>query len=354
MAVYTTIDDPGSYLAYILTLSGSGATRSVTYGGANALQPDLVWAKCRSNGYNNNLCDSVRGATKIVKSDSTAGEVTDTDSLTAFGADGFTMGTNTPWNGSGPTYVYWGWKAGTTSGITTDGSTTITPNAYSFNQTAGISILKFTGNQVNGAKLAHGLGVVPEMVFFKTLEGVSTWGGYNKTITATDYIKLDSTAAQTSYALAFADTEPDAVNITLGSWEATNGNVGMEEMIAYAFASVKGYSKIGSYTGNGNADGPFIYTGFRPAFTICKIYNGNTNNWKVVDDKRPGYNLNTKTINADSDAVEGTEDNSDYLSNGFKLRRTGNDVNGSGYKYIYISFAANPCVNSEGVPGNAR
>ena len=316
-------------------------------------QPDMVWVKQRSGTEKHDICDSARGTTKTVTPNSTAIEVTNTETLTTFGADGFTVGNSGSWNTNTSTYASWNWKAGTTSGITTNGSTTITPTAYSFNQTAGISILKFTGNYTNGAKLAHGLGVAPEMVFFKTLEGISLWGGYNKTITATDYIKLNETAAATSYALAFDDTEPDTVNMTLGSWEAVNGNVGVTGMVAYAFASKKGFSKIGSYAGNANADGPFIYTGFRPAFILIKRYTG-VDDWIIFDSKREGYNEDNDELYPNTTGAEGTAAWIDILSNGFKPITTHDTVNKTGHSYIYMAFAEFPIVSSNDVPTVAR
>jgi hypothetical protein len=353
MAVYTTIDDPGSYFANILTLSGSGATRSVTYGGANAIQPDMVWAKSRDTTYDHSLMDSVRGATIHIKPNTTAGEGTTSGGLTAFNSDGFTMGSDGDWNQSAKTYVYWSWKAGTTSGIATNGSTTITPSAYSFDQTAGISILKFTGNYTNGAKLAHGLGVAPDLVFFKTLDGVSTWGVYHVSSGATKYLGLDTTTVATAYALAFDDTEPDAVNMTLGSWEAVNGNVGMTGMIAYAFTSIKGYSKFGTYIGNGVTDGTFVNLGFKPAYIWTKCSIGGAENWSCFDNKRLGYNPKQYSQDLNVDIVERTTEDVEFYSNGFKLTQSNSRFNGSGYKYVYAAFAEQPFVNSSGAPCNA-
>jgi len=354
MAVYTTIDDAGSYFAKVLTLTGTGSTRAVTYGGTNAIQPDLVWAKCRSNGYNNNLCDAVRGVTKILKSGTSAAETTDTQSLTAFGADGFTMGTNTPWNGSGPTYVYWSWKAGTTTGITTDGSTTITPGAYSFNQTAGISIIEYTGNAVSGAKLAHGLGTTPAMVIVKNLQTTASWMIYHQYSNAVpeDYgLQLDTVAAAGDNADLWNDTAPDSVNVTLGSADANgSGN----SLIGYCFADVQGYSKFGGYTGNGNADGTFVYTGFAVAYLLIKRVDS-TGDWYMFDNKRNTYNPRDKNLRANKDEVEssGSSYYIDFLSNGFRVLNTNTEMNAAGGDYIYMAFAASPLVNSSGVPTNA-
>ena len=351
---YTTIDDPSAHFKVQKYTGNYSDAHAITFDDTDTdMQPDLVVAK-QTDGADAWYCsDAVRGVTKSLYWDVSTAEETIAEGIQAFGSDGFTVGQTNAINQSSAANVAYCWKGGTTSGITTDGNTTITPSGYSFNQTAGFSILKFTGNQVNGAKLAHGLSSAPEMVFFKTLETASTWGGYNKTITATKYIKLDSTAAGTSYALAFANTEPDAVNMTLGSWEAVNGNVGVEEMIAYAFTSIQGYSKVGSYTGNGDNDGAFVYTGFRPAMVIYKKSSG-TENWFIHDNKRQGYNPDNEYLFPDLSNAEGTVNRIDLLSNGFKATTSDGGINASGATYIYMAFAEAPFVNSNGVPCNAR
>ena len=348
---YISFQPKDFFSSKLYTGNSSSAEIPVTGVG---FQPDFVWVKNRDATYDNFLFDSARGATKYVRSNTTAIEGTNAQTLKSFDADGYTMGTDSDVNQSTSGFASWSWKAGTTSGITTNGSTSITPSAYSFNQTAGISILKFTGNYTNGAKLAHGLGVAPEMVFFKTLENVSLWGGYNKTITATDYIKLDSSDAATAYALAFDDTEPDAVNITLGSWEAVNGNVGTTGMVAYAFASKKGFSKIGSYVGDGlNGTGTMVYTGFRPAYLLVKC-TSHAEPWLLWDDKRLGYNVKNWRLMPNQNVVENESEEIDLLSNGFKLRSSGAHVNGNGRDYMYMAFAEFPTVSSNNIPGVAR
>jgi len=353
MAAYTTIDDAGSFFNTLI-LTGDGSSRAVTGVG---FQPDWVWAKCRSNGYNNNLCDAVRGVTKILKSGTIDAETTDTQSLTAFGADGFTMGTNTPWNGSGPTYVYWNWKAGTTTGITTDGSTTITPGAYSFNQTAGISIIEYTGTGAV-ATVAHGLGAVPQMITTKNSDGTRSWTVYNIGMdggggSAEDYSqRWNTTAAKDDSDGYWNDTVPDSVNFDLGS--SNDVNESGKAYICYCFAPKQGYSKFGPYVGNGNADGPFVYTGFAVAYLLIKRADS-AGDWYVFDNKRSTYNPRGRNLRVNKDEVEssGSGYYIDFLSNGFKVLNTNTEMNASGGDYIYTAFAASPLVNSNGVPTNA-
>ena len=351
MAVYTTIDDAGSYFNTILWTGNSPSTQALTGVG---FQPDFVWVKKRSTAAEHCVTDAARGVTETIFPSSTALEATRAGGLTAFGADGFTVGADGDFNGGAATFVGWNWLGGTTSGITTDGSTTITPSAYSFNQTSGFSVLSYTGNSTSGAKLAHGLGVAPEVVFIKNLGTLNDWVTYSKYVKSTtpeDWVmRLNNTSIAVDDVTMWNDTQPDSVNITLGN--AGNLNTGYS-YIAYCFAPVKGYSKFGSYTGNGNADGPFVYTGFRPAFVMLKDADS-VAAWRISDNKRLGYNVDNNDLEVDSTAVEGTDDNLDILSNGFKIRRSVGGLNTSGNLNIYMAFAEAPFVNSEGVPCNAR
>ena len=324
--------------------NGNNSTQSITGVG---FQPDLTWLKSYDTaGTWHYLTDSVRGVGKQLYSNSDSSQGSNPAVITAFDSDGFSLGDASDTNGSGVDCVAWSWKAGTTSGLS---GGTITPSSYSINATAGIGIYKWTGTGATGT-IAHGLGTAPKMMIIKSLGVAANWGVYNEAIGNSNTLFLDLTNAETARTY-WDSTSPTSTVFTVKDGVVNDTG---SDYIAYVFADVNGFSKMGSYTGNGNADGPFVYTGFRPAFTICKIYDGNTNNWKMVDDKRPGYNLNNKTLNADSTAVEGTEDNCDYTANGFKIRRNGNDVNGSGYKYIYMAFAEFPLVSSNSKAGVAR
>ena len=342
MAAYISFQPSDNFSTKLY--NGNNSTQSITGGG---FQPDLTWLKSYDTaGTYHYLTDSVRGVGKQLYSNSDSSQGSNPAVITAFDSDGFSLGDASDTNGSGVDCVAWSWKAGTTSGLS---GGTITPSSYSINATAGIGIYKWTGTGATGT-IAHGLGTAPKMMIIKSLGVAANWGVYNEAIGNSNTLFLDLTNAETARTY-WDSTSPTSTVFTVKDGVVNDTG---SDYIAYVFADVNGFSKMGSYTGNGNADGPSVYTGFRPAFTICKIYDGNTNNWKMVDDKRPGYNLNNKTLNADSTAVEGTEDNCDYTANGFKIRRSGNDVNGSGYKYIYMAFAEFPLVSSNSKAGVAR
>ena len=342
MAAYISFQPSDNFSTKLY--NGNNSTQSITGVG---FQPDLTWLKSYDTaGTYHYLTDSVRGVGKQLYSNSDSSQGSNPAVITAFDSDGFSLGDASDTNGSGVDCVAWSWKAGTTSGLS---GGTITPSSYSINATAGIGIYKWTGTGATGT-IAHGLGTAPKMMIIKSLGVAANWGVYNEAIGNSNTLFLDLTNAETARTY-WDSTSPTSTVFTVKDGVVNDTG---SDYIAYVFADVNGFSKMGSYTGNGNADGPFVYTGFRPAFTICKIYDGNTNNWKMVDDKRPGYNLNNKTLNADSTAVEGTEDNCDYTANGFKIRRNGNDVNGSGYKYIYMAFAEFPLVSSNSKAGVAR
>ena len=351
MAAYTEIDDAGSYFkAVAYTGTGSGA-KVVTGVG---FQPDNIFFKLRSGVYAWAGIDSVRGVTSILELDSNGGAATNSNYLASFDSDGFsTTATQDTGTNSSGTYMGFSWKAGTTSGIATNGSTTITPSAYSFNQTAGISIIKYEGNDTSGAKVAHGLGTIPQFAIFKNLDATETWSVYHEKLGNTKYLVMNTTAGSVTTTNRWNDTSPDSVNFTIGNSSAVN--VTGEDVIAYCFADVKGYSKFGSYTGYDTDDGPFIYTGFRPALILIKRDSAGAW-WLANSTVNPG-NLDpiTGVLRPNSTAAQ-TADASetlDILSNGFKLRSNGGDINYSGV-YYYAAFAEFPIVSSNALPGVAR
>ena len=354
MAAYTTIDDAGLFFNPTLytgngTAIGSGGLAVTGVG----FQSDFTWIKDRDATQGHVLFDVPRGATNILASNSSAAESNNTESLTTWGADGFTLGDKATVNNSGADFVSWNWKGGTTSGITTDGSTTITTSAYSFNQTSGFSVLAYTGNATAGAGLPHGLGATPTMIITKNLQTTDSWMVYHKYLHATpeDYAcQLDTTGAAADNITNWNDTTPDSVNITFGDGGGTNS---ANTFVAYAFTDVQGYSKFGGYEGNGNVDSPFLYTGFRPAYILIKRTD-TTGSWWLFDDKRLGYNPNTYRLYANDTAADNTDQMIDFVSNGFKLRTTDNEMNASGGDFVYAAFAQSPFVNSSGVPTNAR
>ena len=328
---------------------GTGSSQAVTGVG---FQPDLVWLKNRPSNYVPVVFDSVRGVQEQLVSSTTAAESTEASTLTAFGADGFTVISANEVNRSGDAFVGWNWRGGTTSGITTNGSTTITPLAYSFNADAGISIIKFTGNDTAGAGLPHGLGVAPQWVVCKTLGGANNWNVYQRWVGNQYWIDLNDSAAKGTATNRWNDTDPDSVNVYLGSTGATNGSGGDSPIICYAFAPKKGFSFMGKYEGNGNADGPFQFSGFRPAFLM--IRNMGSGDWFMYDSKREGYNEDNDYLKANENTLEQADVDIDLLSNGFKIRNTSSGQNGAGSNYVWLAFAVFPVVSSNSKAGVAR
>jgi len=332
--------------------SGTGAELAIT---GNDHQPDFLWIK-QANGTDAHvLFDAVRGATKYVKSSSTDAEATNAQTVKSFDSDGFTLGTDGAVNSASNTYVSLSWKAGTTSGIATDGDTTITPDGYSFNQTSRFSVIEYTGNGVAGAKLPHGLGVEPELIFVKStnLAG-EPWQVYTKTLGNAKRLFLNLTNAETA-ATEWNSTTPDSVNVTLGN--GTHINSSGNNFIAYCFAPKKGFSRFGAYTGNGTTGaGPYIYTGFKPGFIMLKRTDS-TANWNM-------YNMTLNRVNKtqffhhEANANTQWYDNQDELDvfqNGFRPRGSSkaySNVNAG--TYLYMCFAEEPLVSSNNIPGVAR
>ena len=348
---YTTINKSSDYFN-IKLYTGTGSTNALTGVG---FQPDWVWMKRRDGSGAHRLCDAVRGATKLLQSAATDAEQTGADTLTSFDSDGFTLGADAaPYNVNvnSQTMVAWCWRAGTTSGITTNGSTVITPSAYSFNATSGFSIVKYAGNGNTTTKVAHGLGAVPKMIIIKNLDdGSDNWKVYHVGIGNTTALQLDNTGATSGGSDNFYDTTPDTVNFTLGNHVSVNNNG--ENYIAYCFAEKTGFSKFGSYTGNGNADGAFIYTGFKPAFVMVKR-SSDTGNWNMMDTTRSPFNVVGLAVSANTTNADDGGTFIDIVSNGFKQRSTSSNRNASGSTYVYMAFAEAPLVGSNNVPATAR
>ena len=329
-----------------VTYTGNGTTQSIT--GVN-FQPDFVWVKSRNFAEDHQLTDSVRGATKVIQSNLTDAESTMTGGLTSFDTDGFSVGNQSDFNYNGDALISWNWKAGGSPSSNTDGSIT---SSVSVNTTAGFSIISWGGTDANGT-VGHGLGVAPKMVLFKTRGVVEGWATYHASVGATGSLPLNTTAAFTVSAYYYQNTNPSSTVITVGAGTANKNT----PMIAYAFTDVKGFSKMGSYIGNGNADGTFVYTGFKPSFIIWKNSSASTQ-WVLLDNKRLGYNPSNYSLfpnNTDRDA-DGSAISADLLSNGFKLRTTSEHDNQSGSTFIYMAFAENPLVanTSGGIPTTAR
>jgi len=352
MAVYTTIDDPSVYFQVQLYTGNGSANHAITLDGDTDLSPAFVWIKNRDAADSHCLFNTAMGATKILHLDTNAAEATDADTLDSFTSDGFQVDADVKVNTNTEKYVAFCWKGGTTSGITTNGSTVTTPTAYSFDQTGGFSTLKFTGNGSDNNLVAHGLGKVPKFFWVTELTSTSDHGAYHNGLGNTHWIRMNTTGAQVDNDTYWSDADPDNVNITLGSSGSVNSNT-LAHWIP-AWSEIQGYSKFGVYEGNGNADGTFVYTGFRPAWVMIKRTNA-TYSWAIYDAKRYPENLaSIPALWADANTAEGAYTTVDFLSNGFKIRDTSATINTSGGDYIFMAFAEAPFVNSNGVPCNAR
>ena len=326
--------------------AGTNATRTVT--NSSAFQPDFVWIKNRSTGTNfHMLFDSVRGVGKSLYSNATTQEGTNPSSgyLSAFATNGFTVtagaSSSDDVNGSGYNYVGWQWKAGQgTTSSNTSGSITST---VSVNTSAGFSIVTYTGNGTSGATVGHGLGVAPKFIIFKTrnLTGYN-WIAYHSALGATQVSFLSSNIASAANTY-LNNTTPSSSVITLGS--VTNNNDATGTYVAYCWSEIAGFSKMGSYTGNGSTDGPFVYTGFRPKFILTKRTDA-TSDWWIQDTSRATYNASNAILFPNLANAEYTTAGVEFdiLSNGFKPRNTGHNI--SGGTYIYMAFAESPFKNS--------
>jgi hypothetical protein len=345
---YTAIDDPAQYFQTV-TYSGNGSNdHTITGVGFNA---DFVWIKPRSGTDDHRLFNQVRGIDKYLETSNTDAEVT--DAILTTNSDGYVLTNAGEVNSGTTTYVGWNWKA---SGSTASNSSGDMTSTVSANTDAGFSIVSWTGDGTAGNTVGHGLNSAPEFILTKALaDGTSSWGGYHIGTDATapeDYgMQIDGSGARIDTANMLNDTAPTSSLVTLGG--ATYSNHSSNPMIMYAWHSVQGYSKCGSYTGNGNADGTFVYTGFRPAWVIVKSTASGAG-WNIHDAKRDTYNEMNKQLYANSNAADGSSRPIDFLSNGFKQRGTTSDVNNSGDTFFYTAFAEAPFVNSNGVPCNAR
>jgi hypothetical protein len=329
--------DGGEYFNAVL-YTGTGSSLGVTGVG---FQPDWVWIKERSGAADHGLYDAVRGVQNQLESNTTTAETVESTGLTAFGSDGFTVGALAQLNTSADTYVAWNWKANGAGVSNTDGTITST---VSVNTTSGFSIVTYTGNGSSGATVGHGLGVAPAMVIVKRRDSADDWPVYSKQLGGTKNLYLNTTNAAITSSARWNDTDPTSSVFTVGSSAKVNASGGT--YVAYCFSEVAGYSAFGSYTGNGSADGPFVYLGFRPAFVLVKNASA-ANSWRLWDNKRPGYNLTNLYLTPDTSGAEGAINiDVDFTSNGFKIRNTNGSINGSGNTIIFAAFAESPFKTS--------
>ena len=342
---YTTIKKPSDYFNTVLYTGNGLGTRAVTGVG---FQPDLVWIKQRSDNSSNVLFDVIRGVTKYVKSDSTAIEATAANSLKAFGGDGFTISDSEDVGKNNGTYASWNWKANGTGVANTDGSISSTVSA---NTTSGFSIVSYTGTGADDT-VGHGLGVAPKMIITKARGTTNNWGIYHESLGNNDAVFLNLTNGTNDYAGYWNTTTPTSSVFSVGVSPDTNSSA---TMIAYCFANVQGYSKFGSYIGNGSAtDGTFCYTGFKPSYVIIKQTNTVGESWVIKDNKRGAFNQNNPTLFANLNSAESNREYIDFLSNGFKCRDNSSAFNASGSSYIYMAFAEAPLVGPNNTPCTAR
>ena len=345
---YTTINKGSDYFNTV-TYTGNGGTQSVTGVG---FQPDWCWIKSRSNPgvYGHETYDVIRGVRNNLSPNSTDAEFTiPTTGFESFDSDGFTVQLSDNYarglNENNQLIVSWNWLAGGTASSNTDGTIT---SQVSANTTSGFSVVSYTGTGAT-ATVGHGLGVAPKFIIYKQRNTARNWYVFTDVIDGSyDNLYLNLTDAKTDRSI----TLPTSSVFSLSSSNEHNESSGT--YIAYCFAEKKGFSKFGSYTGNGNADGTFVFTGMRPSFVLAKRTNS-ASGWVLFDTAREPFNLADTSIRADDSGAENESNGAlDILSNGFKWRTTDTGVNGSGDTYIYMAFAENPFVSSTGTPVTAR
>ena len=342
-----TVTDGSKYFQSTL-YEGNGSTQSIDQDGNSTFQPDWVWIKNRDATDAHALFDAVRGVTKVISSDATTTEATNDDTLTGFESDGFALGDDVIVNTNNESYVGWQWKANGSGSSNTDGSINSTVSA---NTTAGFSIVKYTGNATVGATVGHGLGVVPKMFVVKPLGAAEGWAVYHEAMgnTKAMYWNLAATPYTGSY--YWNNTTPTSSVFTLSNHVLNNGSGNI--MIAYCFAEIPGYSSFGSYEGNSNADGQFVYTGFKPSFIMTKNMD-TADQWGIRDTARNPFNITDKLLNPNAATAETSAASGyiDILSNGFKARSADSNINTQ--SILYMAFAENPFVGEDIAPATAR
>tara|TARA_R100001463_G_scaffold136447_1_gene201823 strand:+ start:1471 stop:2553 length:1083 start_codon:yes stop_codon:yes gene_type:complete len=358
---YTTINKSTDHFNSVIYTGDGNSTQAIT----NTFQPDFSWIKHRDTTAAHSLQDVLRGYSESKKLCSNTADAENNASgatwgdyggISAVGSNSFTVykGSQTPYqsNASGANYASWHWKAGTTSGLS---GGTITPVSYTVNTTAGFGIYKYYGTGSTGT-IAHGLPSAPKMIIIKRRNGGNAWQIYHHIMGNTKFIEFSSSSQQTGTS-RWNDTTPTSSVFTIGNDSDVNGSG--SEFIAYAWCDVPGYCKAGGYIGNGasgapDADGTFVYTGFKPKFIMVKSYS-NSGAWTIWDNKRAGYNPNSYRIEAHANNAEyqGTAVFCNQLSNGFKLVQGDTDTNGDGYYYIYLAIGQS-MVGSNNVPCTAR
>ena len=367
---YTTIDDPSEYFQAITYSGNSNTSRAITNTGNSNLQPDWIWIKIRTGQTDDHiLVDSSRGNLKRLKCNQNYTEAPDRAEISSFDSNGFTLGTDDgSSNYNGFTYVAWQWKCnGGTTSSNTDGSITSTVQV---NDTAGFSIVQYTGNETAGATIGHGLSAAPDVVIVKNRESTREWMfGHQAYVDGgnTENLRWNSTAVPASaddqagsgwHRTAFGSSVFTVGDGQDGDYtEGTNN--GTDDHVAYCFREIKGYSKFGSFVGNNSSDGTFVYLGFTPRWLMVKnITQSHANHsWIIFDSARETNNVIDTFLEADTTATDVTSGRNevDFLSNGFKARSSYGDFNGgTDHSFVYMAFAEHPFVSSKGVPATAR
>jgi len=335
---YTTIKKPSDYFNTVTYVANQTDNRQITVG----FQPDFTWLRDRDQAVSHQLYDGVRGALKALASNNANAESTETDTLKSFNSTGFTLGTGWGNQTTGDDYVAWNWLGANGTASNTDGSITSTVSA---NTTSGFSIVSYSGDGGSSSTVGHGLGAIPKMVIIKCKTTTTSWQNWGDGYTRLSLNNTDGDLG--NYGMtrgASTVTLPNGIN----DWNGSG-----QDYIMYCWSEVKGFSKFGSYTGNGSTDGTFVYTGFKPAFVIIKgtVVAGD---WCLFDNKRSEFNLTNKLLLPNTSDAESTPSTRviDILSNGFKIRGSSSDVNSSGNSHIYMAFAEEPLVGDN--PCTAR
>jgi len=359
---YTTIDDPSVYFHTRLYTSNNDELVVTNNANSGDFQPDWIWIKDRGASTDHILSDTSRGITKRLESNTSDAEGANSQDVKSVQSNGFTLGNNAGVNAGTSAHVAWQWKANGGTTTTNDASSTgvgSIDSVYQANTTAGFSIVTYTGTGSAGT-IAHGLGAVPNFMLIKNRSDGSSanWSVYHHKsfVSASDpnILYLNTTAATADDTNVFHTTTTfNSTVFSVGNYNGSNGS--SDNIVAYCFVEKKGYSKFGSYTGNGNADGPFVYTGFKPRWILFKN-TGAAEEWVLQDTTRNPNNPVIINIRVDSNSAEASASSLDidFLSNGFKNRSDQAQLNSDGVSYVYMAFAESPFVSSEGVPTTAR
>ena len=337
MAAYTTIDNPELYFQTKIYTGDGNDDRNIVFDVTDtSLQPDLLWSARRDSGDNLSIYDSVRGDGKELRTAETGAQYDRSDNIQALNSNGFQVGTDGQVNASGGTYVSWAWKE---------------------SATAGFDILTFEGNSTDDTDISHNLSAVPHWIICRNIDSAKDWCVYhhkNTSAPETDLLVLNTTAATSDSNDKWSDEAPTSSVFTVG--DSSQLNASGDTSIAFLWSEKQGYSKFGTYEGNNNASGPYIFLGFKPAWFMTKKSNG-SKDWNIYDNKRSdsgGGNPNDQYLEANNAAAEQSGQDVDFLSTGVKIRSTSSEVNGDDNTFIYMAFAESPLVNSNGVPNNAE